>query len=235
MNINRRLQAVQVANRLPTNNPLRGELLRLAARRSKVALDIGESFENNMFRAHRNMFSILVTDLTNAGKRGKDVVQFALTDLDYVKNRDDSSNVEMNARIKKFIDTLPAQRSFASAMAAAESIADDVPSMGLIAPKFYKEVLRGVDVAPPGFKPFKVEGEFVIVEADYTSFMVRDKTDMDNEPTCIPSTRGGKSDVKAFFRWVRDNVAAIKNMRFHDVLDGMNKNDIKHHTFCAID
>lgn len=107
--------------------------------------------------------------------------------------------------------------------------------MHLIAPKYEKTVLKGIEVAPAGFKPFKVEGRFVTVEADYNSFSVKDKVDTNNEPTCIPSTKGGKKDLKMFFRWVQDNMAAIKDMRFYEVVEAMTDHGIKHHTYCAMD
>ncbi len=231
MSSSHRHQAIRVANRFMRSNPTNDETLHITARRPKVAvaIGVGDSFENELFRIHRFRHAIRVTDLTNAGKRGKSVNQFSLYDIDFVNND------KIYDRINQYINTLPTHRSFASAMTEAEMIAGDAARMHLIAPKFDKTVLKSIEVAPAGFKPFKVEGRFVTVEADYNSFSVKDKVDKNNLPTCIPSAKGGREDVKMFFRWVTDNAKAIENMRFYEVLDAIGGLGIKYHSYCAMD
>ena len=99
----------------------------------------------------------------------------------------------------------------------------------------YESQERGVDVTPGGFRPIKVNGKNITLEADYSDFTVRDKVDRFNEPTCIPAVKGGKRDIKVFYRWVKDNLPWLQSATFGDVMRAMMKEGIRFHQYCAMD
>ena len=69
---------------------------------------------------------------------------------------------------------------------------------------------RGVDVTTAGFGPIVVDGKHVKIDSRWDTFSVRDKDDQYNLPTCIPAFKGGKKDIKVFYRWVKDNQSKLR-------------------------
>jgi len=176
----------------------------------KVALmQRGEKKETSNLLLHRYSRGLRVTDLTNAGKRGKEVDQFVL----------ESEESDLFDQIEKAKD-------YAEALSIAKKTSD--------IKQLHQEKYRGIDVAPAGFKPILLEGKQVIINSDYDTFSVRDRSDV-NEETCIPAIKGGKADIKVFYRWVSDNQDKIKNMTFNDIVDAMRSIGVKYHRYCALD
>ena len=192
----------------------------------------GKTFENTKMRWHIYSSGVRVWELLNAGKRGKTVEGFALYDLDYVRD------TQILDALKKWVLGLNRQRSYGMALDEARRITLTTPKGGPgtgLSPKIEMFQEKGVDVAPAGFKPIKLDTPNFTLEADFKDFVVRDRTDLNNEPTCIPHFQGGKRDVKVFFRWVSDNQAKLHNMTYSDVLEAMRSEGIKYHSYCAMD
>jgi len=205
------------------NPPLRRVLLPLL-READTSLT-GKAFENDDIRYHVYRSSVRVWDLTNAGKRGKKVDYFALYDIDMVRDPELSKKVEQWAfRLRTM--------NYRQALRAAQELAFEG---GDYPPKISQQQEKGVRITPAGFKPLRVRGRGVLVESEWDSFRVRDLLDTNNDPTCIPAFKGGKKDVKVFYRWVRDNESAIKRMDFRQVLKHMDQNNIRYHYYCAMD
>jgi hypothetical protein len=95
--------------------------------------------------------------------------------------------------------------------------------------------LRGVDVMPAGFKPLVINGKYTHVTAEWKSFSIRDKVDMNNEPSCIPAIKGGLRSIPVFYRWVKENASRIEDMKFHEILHEMQKIGVDYHSYCAMD
>ena len=203
------------------------EVLRIA--RSLMSVSIGDTIETDNVRIHRFRPSIRVWDLTNAGKRGKTVDYFWATNFDMIPQPHSEIDVE------RFMRSLDLVKDYETAVKRLKLFIEFVNSQVTARLEYGEERERGVDIPPAGFKPIKVNGKKVQIEADYSNFVVRDLEDQNNLPTCIPSAKGGKKDVKVFFRWVSDNQSKIKNMSFSDVMDGMQKNGINYHHYCAMD
>lgn len=184
-------------------------------------LNIGETFENEAWRIHRYRPSIKITELANAGKRGKQVRQIDLYDLDY-------GNLPVEGMAAEMVMLAKRGANFDRMLQAAKEHEE-------LGAKLQVTTLRGVDVVPGGFKPIKINGKYVEIESGYNNFVVRDKVDQNNLPTCIPATKGGKKSIFAFYRWVKDNQSAIANMTFRDVLAAMRDNGIENHQYCAMD
>lgn len=194
----------------------------------KQALGIspGSGFENEraMIRIHRYMDSIRVTDLRNAGKRGKKVQEFAVYDLDYATDK---------GAVDRLASQLAKQSNWDMALSLAKSWVEYYDDIGKYPhPKIQISTLRGVDVTPAGFKPIKIETPNVSIEADYRDWHVYDKQDKYNEPAC---TAEGQKSVKQFYRWVQDNQSRIKSMAFRDIVKALMSEGIKFRQWCRMD
>lgn len=93
---------------------------------------------------------------------------------------------------------------------------------------------ESIDVTPAGFKPIRIMGKGVTIEADYNDFRVVANEDP-NETTCIPAIKGGKKDIKVFYRWAKDNESKLKNMKFSDIVRTLMSEGVKFHQYCAVD
>ena len=96
-------------------------------------------------------------------------------------------------------------------------------------------IKKGVEVQPAGFKPLRIRTGQIEIDADYDSFVVRDKVDQNNLPTCIPAIKGGKRSIPVFYRMVKDNERALQNMSFSEVRKMMAKAGVLYHEYCAMD
>jgi len=202
------------------------------ARELVGGLGRGDDFENDAIRVHRWNSSVKVWDLENAGKRGKRVNVISIYDLDIVER---SGGQGASGDIEDLIDDIIRARSYAQARKTILDGVEKINSRSLQSIGVDEKQERGVDVAPAGFGPIEVNGEYVYVNAEWDSFTVRDKEDQNNLPTCIPAIKGGKSDIKVFYRWVQDNKQKILRARFNEVTNSMSNAGIRYHYFCAMD
>jgi hypothetical protein len=194
-----------------------------------AGLPVGETIERDALRTHRYRSSVEITDLTDAGRRGKRCRQCVVYDLDYAMN-------DAGGPIEDMMDALYRARTYEEAVRAVDRGVEAINSVSRYTVKKDERILRAVDVAPGGFAPVEINGEHVYIKADFDSFTVKDKDDMHNEPTCIPSVRGPqKTSVKMFYRWVTDNRNWIPRATFHEVTNSMSKAGIPYHYFCAVD
>ena len=185
-------------------------------------LAMGDTIETEKWRVHRYASAVVITDLTNAGKRGKKVKEYSLYDLDYqhIVNPNDVA-AEFEKLAKKNVSPTQMERAINARK-----------EMGI---HIQIQDLRGVDVTPGGFKPVVIDGKNVYIEAEYSTFRVKDKVDQYNLPTCIPAIKGGKKSIPQFYRWVKDNESKLKNMTFQQVLKAMDSEQIQYHQYCAMD
>lgn len=192
-----------------------------------AGLSFGQTIENENVRIHRYRPSVEITDLTNAGKRGKRCKVLFVYDLDYT---DDAGGL-----VEDMVDALSRARNYEQASRIVEKGLTAINAVSRYSAKMDERLVRGVDVSPGGFKPIEIHGQHVYVQADFDSFTVRDKDDHWNEPTCIPSGSGSKTAVKMFYRWAMDNESLIKRGTFHEVTESMSKAGIRYHYYCAVD
>lgn len=189
-------------------------------------LSVGDTvnLDKTMLQVQRFRPTIRVTDMTDAGKRGKKVRQFSLYDLD-------RTGADQHPGFLKFVsDILGESLYFDAALKQAKDLADQDRG-----PKLEVSLLRGVDVLPMGFKAIVVDTWEFHLEVDLNDFVIRDKYDQNNFPTCIPAAKGGKRDIPVFYRWVRDNIQAIEKMTFSQIVRDMMALGIKFHQYCAMD
>ena len=154
----------------------------------------GETKENEHLRFHVWNSSVKVWDLENAGKRGKTVPVMVVWDADFVQDP------QLLGALIDWVKDLP-KSTFAQAVARVKAL-DAMPVEGFGRTKLEFRNERGVDVAPAGFGPIIINTPNVHIEADWNTFSVRDHIDRNNEPTCIPSSKGGKDSIKVFFIYI---------------------------------
>jgi len=183
---------------------------------------MGETKEVKGWRIHRYADSIKVTELANAGKRGKTVGIVTVYNFRSRLNPMESNALEFvmwanrGADMAKMIDIANEQSKLFNATVEVQYV-------------------KGIEVTPAGFKTIKIHTERLYLEASYSDFTIRDVTDHHNVPTAIPAISGGKKSIPALYRWVQANEAAIKGMRFYELLEAIRAEGIKYHQYCAID
>lgn len=229
-----RTNLIRLASDLPKGSKDRKAVLDLIAKhkRAGFAYDIGETVENEGVRAHRYRDSVEVTDLTFAGKRGKTVDSFSMDNLD---PRRMTVDPQLQMLVEDFLDSIPKTTSYRRLREQANMISLQAQDLGIYGFRVYDSTRKGVHVAPAGFGPVKINGDHVYIRADWDSFQVADKDDQFNLPACIPAIRGGKADIKVFYRWVKDNEAKLRKMTFREVTRGMSEAGIAYHQYCRMD
>lgn len=214
----RRIRAV-VAQR-GTMDSLTPRVINAYYRQQRIALDVGRTFENDDYRIHRYRDAIKVTELANAGKRGKKVQVMTL----YGQGPMEGFAMEFVMHAKRGDNWNRMKQVGEEAVQAGG---------GQLYLSFDQE--RGVDVMPGGFQVVTVNGDKVYVEVGYKEFVVRDKVDQNNLPTCIPAISGGLKSIPVFYRWVKENEKKIEKMTFSDVMKAMKDLGVRYHYYCAMD
>lgn len=181
---------------------------------------VGQTFEAGAWRLHRYAASVRITHLANAGKRGKVCDDFRM----WRRGLHDSSEL---SDVALRLACLAVDGLGLDEMAVEiEVAAGDCGAM------MERKWCRGVDVAPGGFPPIRIDGARVRVVAEYDSWSVLDVIDTNNEPTLIPLKN---KDRKAFYAWAKKNEEALKTMRFNDVMRALREAGIGYHYYCAVD
>lgn len=187
-----------------------------------VNLSIGETFENEKVRIHLYAHYVKVTDLTNAGKRGKKVSELRARPerLPYTET------AEWVMRMGKFFtEYVNRSNPYKAIKDFIEDVKKDYPTeIGV------DEVqLRGVDVVPAGetieFEIKRDDGKSTLLfYADPTSFRVTNRVWFENE-----SGRAGgfyqdrsyyspkRQDAGTFYSWLKANLTKAK--AFKDITD----------------
>ena len=216
----------RVAKLAHSNPELRKHLVPLLRKHADSALT-GNTFEGPNIRFHAFRTAYRVWDLTNAGKRGKTVDVFALYHIDDVRDE------ALGDDIIRFGFRLKNMR-YDAALAMAQQLVSRSKALGEpLDLEVHQE--KGIAVMPAGYEPIEIRTGDVFIEATYDSFVIRDRMDKNNLPVCIPAAKGGKASVPAFYRWIKDNMAKVQNLRFYQILELMQKEGIKYHTYCAMD
>jgi hypothetical protein len=185
------------------------------------AITLGKTIENGSIRIHRFRDTLRITDITNAGKRGKNVDRISVSEnLYYDTDAVALNNLESELE-NKDVTTLSEVVEIANKYSAVTNI--------------YTGTERGVDVKPAGFKTIVLDNDKVRVEADYDTFTVKCKVDMYNEPVAIPHWKYSKKTmIKKFYKWASSK-ALQDTEGYNDILSEVRDNDIVYHSFCAVD
>jgi hypothetical protein len=179
-------------------------------------LAIGQEVNNGALRIHRYASSIKVTDLQNAGRRGKMVDEFALYDLDYVRDP------KLLRLINAYAARLPRETSYKRALAMAKGISDESDRLKVDVsfggrPKLQQTQKKGVRVAPAHQDEIDIVGNHIRFRTHpVEGFSIRDLKDP-NEQTMMSPNRGGiKAANKKVYQWATGNRRKILGMTFKD-------------------
>jgi hypothetical protein len=182
-------------------------------------LQIGKTIEKNGMRMHRYQWSVSVTSLENAGKRGKTCK--SISAYDYGSGNDSERN--LNA----LCDDLMQCQNFDAASNAVKMHTSNVSCFN------YQETeSKGVEVAPEAFSPVEIFNDGVYVKVDWDSFSIRDKVDMNNEPTLISLK---SSQAKKLYKLLKGSENNYKSYSFSDFWNFLQNNNVGHHYYCAMD
>lgn len=192
-------------------------------------IPVGKTVETPLFRIHRYVNSLNVTDLKNAGKRGKWSNRFVLNDLDY---RLDKTTEKV---LSQFSSSVHKAKSYTQARSMAQKVVDQNKKTGKGVVKIYDDQSKSIDVAPYGKKEVTIDNSDMFLTSELNSFIIGDKRDKNNAPRTMEPTRGGKTMAKKFRVWVVKNRATIEKMDYSEVLTAMNKAGITGYSWCAMD
>jgi len=185
-----------------------------------MLMQIGQTIETNGLRFHRYDSSFHVTELMNAGKRGKKVREFCL-------NKWSINQTERDVLLNAACD-ISEVTTYDGALTAAKMTGIELT----------ERTLRGIDVEPASGSEnseFGFSNESVSVSCSIRTFCVRDVKDIWNESTVIPSGHNGKSGPAKFHKWLRANLDAARTMTFNGISEKMSELGIKTHFYCAVD
>lgn len=190
---------------------------------NEAEMKVGDTFESDFLRVHRYRDQIQVTDVVNAGKRGKKCREFSIGTR---KHYQDSFS-DFYDLVEKITD----KTTYNEALADAKFLASKDDSYTV-----YESEKRGVDVIPTSLKPFEYSNEKFYIRSDIQSFTIRDLTDRHNEPTCISTdNRTGVRGVKKLYDYLTKNSEKIKDMDFNQVTSLVSDLGIGYHHYCAVD
>ncbi len=186
-----------------------------------LPLAVGLTHETKLWRLHRYMDSIVVTDLRNAGKRGKKVQEWAA--IRWIAKVDlDALGAELYRLANVGVDPEAMKMALDEAAEASNgALRIDVREK------------RGVDVTPAGLPAITVHGEHITLTVSTKDFHIRNEKDM-NESTLIPG-EGGKKEIPDLYNWVKANEDHVRGLTFAQVRDALRLLGVRTHEYCAMD
>jgi hypothetical protein len=202
----------------------RGHISRLAG------VPVGDTLERGPLRLHRYESALRVTDLTNAGKRGKPCPEFALYNLDF------PVGVPTAEAVDAALKAIAKAGTYAKAVAIAREAAAAAKATGERV-DIEENTLRGVDVEPAAGAS---GGKVVIktptfeLEASGTGFSVSDAR-MDGENIIPPVGGAKKTAIKAFYAWVQAHRAEIAKMDYRALRSALTKAGLEFHQYSTMD
>jgi hypothetical protein len=196
----------------------------IEARVLNEGLKVGDTVENGHLRVHRYRGSMEVTDLTNAGKKGKTVRQFTIDNIDDYRMKDDTDT----EALYKFAGFMSTVSDYDRALHAAKNFTE------ITTGKVHEGEKKGIHV-PMGSDGF--HNNNMVVKYDSTSFSISDLSDTINAPRAIPPVSNGKSDIKKFFNFMNNEFTKkrIANMSYDDFLRELSKQGIHYHSYLSND
>lgn len=200
----------------------------------RQVLSPGSGTEEGNVRYHRYMDSIHVTDLTNAGKRGKKVDQFVIYDMQYM-----SRNQIAQAQFERWLgEMLQSPKSYQQVRAAAVELMEGFERSGMYPlPKMQTRTLRGVDVDPsesvsPRFKELVVDTPERTLSLDVkpSHISIREVTFTTHDgrrgpyrsDRALMNERGSRK-TKKMYQWVVGNIDRIRDALRSDQLQGVRR------------
>lgn len=189
---------------------------RVVARFIKAeGIPLGKTWETGTVRIHRYRGSFQITDLTNAGKRGKKVKQMS---LGLSKLNDEDPWYDNMAKILAKVD------SYDEVKRLIKDVQQDYPNEI----RMYENELRGIDVNPGGTTKLtlshKTDGGSIEITAEPNEFLVK-STHMfegkgENKKPFAQDTlyySKKKESAAIFYNWLKANLSEAGKMDITDL------------------
>lgn len=195
-------------------------------------MKIGQTIENGTIRVHRYQNQVVVTDLTNAGKRGKKVDSFSASILhgDY--------DAAMQRRLDRVSSTMAEQTNYGTALGIVEDYIARFPRELNI----YRRQERGIDVRPGGVEKILAFNALGIeLEADPLDFRMVHREAMGRSSSAANEQGDAfyqdtaywpvkKADARKFYDWLLANRSKIDSMSVRDFGRVFNQLGIQYHS-----
>ena len=190
---------------------------RVARRYLFSELGVGRTFFTGVLKIHRYRDQIQVTDLTNAGKRGKRVYEMNIVPT-YTGGDADRQSV---------LDDLAAILVKCQNYECAEREVHNYIPTGLVKLDILITRLRGVDVEPMGTKIIYKTRTGLEIEASPNDFLVKSSVPLTHPKTGEPMNQTqdtlywpeNKQGAGIFYTWLKGNLSRLEHM---DILDIRN-------------
>lgn len=190
---------------------------RVASRHILALLDIGRGMFTEHLKIHRFSDSVRITDMTNAGKRGKKVRELAVI-AGY-------HNDALKDKILKQAVASIVHMEYDQAKSHLEKIGEKHPGLFRLA----ETAMRGIDVEPMG-TTFNLEkkfpdGEVVQIKSSPHEFLVKDSKPISAEgkpahgfmQDTLYYNRGKESGI-VFYAWLKENLSLGGNMNILELM-----------------
>lgn len=203
-----------IASRVAKRAQDQGIAEKVAKKVLAKGLPLGKTYQNPKVRIHRYRDQVRVTDLTNAGKRGKKVREMVVMPA-YAYSGDDQDWLDRQTH--QFLiyarSSDPYQKSKLYIKDLMVDFPDDI--------KLVETEYRGVDVEPYGeifeFK-IPIERGSITLKSSPTDFLVKHTARMtgprgngfDHDSRYRPYK---KRDAILFYGWMKDNANKVKSLK----------------------
>ena len=180
-------------------------------------LPVGTTREIGSVRFHRYNGNLEVTDLANAGKRGKVCRRISVT------SKDGWARILETDAVNFIIETAELIPTFSTVENAARLVA-----------VVTEREKRGVDVTPAGHD-IRITGLKVDVTFSPRDFSISDSLDFANESRAIHFEDYGANNAKRAHKWALANRETIAEMSFEGILRALSAVGVKYHRYCGMD
>ena len=188
---------------------------------SLITLNVGETFENSNVRIHRYRDMIYITEIENAGKKGKECKHVTIEN--YL--RDDKTNDDLT----HFTNHLNIVCTYAVIEACAMLLEAENNKI-----KLHYRTKKSIEVIPFNHRPIEFSNDTTSFCFKYDGFSIRKLHDV-NEYTLIDYHRTKKQSVKKLYKYVRENKDQVKDLDFYEARQLLIKLDVNYHSYCALD
>lgn len=200
---------------------------RVAARFVVATLDVGRGVFTKHLKIHRFHGSVRITDLTNAGKRGKKV-----RELTVIASTHDEALADkiLKQAVGSILD-----KTYDQAKAALEKVGQEHENLFAL----HERELRGIDVEPPGTtltleKKFE-DGSIVRIQSSPHDFGVTNSQLINAPGKAAHGYRQdtlyspvSKKDGIIFYGWLKDNLSHAANMTMPELRHAWDQMGVKY-------
>ena len=184
------------------------------------ALEVGKTFDNGKIRAERSMEAVTITDLRNAGKRGKKVDLFSIQGISYIR---DSNTLKPFYQFYKSIATIGDYNKLLKLASKLIDHAEKTGAKGDV-PRLRKWQKRGQDIpGSGGVYDIFVRAKDASIRATNKGFSISRINDVNGEVT----TEQDKASIKKFYKWLHGHKADIERMTYNNILLSASKSGVR--------